>query len=94
MSNRPKSKAVTIGSTIFDPNQLLDSWKPEFAPQNDNLKEAIQKTFGLKQNDNYVYHAIASVTLAQVQVAIEHGGSNGMHAWYRDEAGNQVTQNI
>ena len=48
-------------------------------------------TFNLPEDDNYVYHAIASVTLAQVQVAIDHGAVSGLHAWYFDREGRPVT---
>lgn len=57
---------------------------------NNDLRSAILTTFSLLQNDSYIYHAIASVTLAQVQQAIEYGGKNGLHAWYIDEDGKPV----
>jgi hypothetical protein len=87
-----KSKATTVDSRDFYPDQFLNSWHPASIPQNNDLRTAIVKSFRLKQTDDYVYHAIASVTLSQVQVAIDHGDVNGMHAWYRDVAGQQVTQ--
>ncbi|KIW00133.1 uncharacterized protein PV09_08311 [Verruconis gallopava] len=86
-----KGGAKTIGSSHFDPVRFLESWNASTrAPQNNDLRAAIMNAFGLKPTDDYVYHAIASVTLAQVQVAIDHGSANGMHAWYRDEAGQQI----
>ncbi len=87
-----KSKAITVDSKDFYPDQFLNTWHPAGIPQNNDLRTAIVKSFRLKQTDDYVYHAIASVTLSQVQVAIDHGNVNGMHAWYRDIAGQQVTQ--
>ena len=55
------------------------------APFNGNASVADKA----KRQDTYVYHAIMSVTLAQVQHAVSLGrggdGGNGtLHAWYRD----------
>ena len=94
MSQRARPKAITIGSSSFDPGQFLDRWQASDVPQDNNLGDSIRTSFGLKPTDDYVYHAVASVTLAQVQVAIHHGDANGMHAWYRDESGQQVAQRI
>ncbi|KAK6544052.1 hypothetical protein TWF694_000765 [Orbilia ellipsospora] len=52
---------------------------------NNDFRTAIIQAFGLGQDDVYVYHAIASATLKQVQNAIAQGGNQGLHAWYRDE---------
>lgn len=90
MTSRARSKAETVGSRNFEPDRFLHSWDLEGLPVKNNLRSAIVQAFGLREDDNYVYHATASVTLAQVQTAIDHGDANGMHAWYRDEAGNQV----
>ncbi|KAL9064450.1 MAG: hypothetical protein Q9157_007828, partial [Trypethelium eluteriae] len=81
------TQARTVGSSSFDPDAFLEAWKiGRIGPPKDNdLRTAITEAFGLKENDDYVYHAIASVTLAQVQQAINAGGANGLHAWYRDE---------
>jgi hypothetical protein len=91
----PRPQARTVKSTSFDPVQLFDTWtgrSSELLPQEDDLKSSIIKTFGLNESDDYVYHAIASVTLAQVQDAVDkEPGQNGMmHAWYRDADGKQV----
>ena len=77
----------TTRATKFDPDALFDAWRDgrKSLPSNDDLRSSILSTFDLPQKDDYVYHAIASVTLAQVQKAIEHGGKNGLHAWYLDE---------
>jgi hypothetical protein len=79
-----------VGSRDFKPERFLGSWDPTFLPVNNDLRSSIVQAFGLAPDDDYVYHAIASVTLTQVQAAIDHGDANGMHAWYRDEAGIQV----
>ncbi|KAI0124695.1 hypothetical protein BJ170DRAFT_470911 [Xylariales sp. AK1849] len=49
----------------------------------DDLASAIIESFALSKRDNYVYHAIVSVTLAQAQHVIGLGSANGLHAWYR-----------
>lgn len=82
----------TEGTPNFHPDELLDQWsKGDFAaPVDDNFQAAIIKTFGLKPGDQYVYHATASVTLGQVQQAINYGSRGGLHAWYRDEQDKEV----
>ncbi|KAK8073751.1 hypothetical protein PG994_004650 [Apiospora phragmitis] len=50
----------------------------------DEFASAIAVSFNLPPRDAYVYHAIVSVTLAQVQHVIGMGGANGLHTWYRD----------
>ncbi|KAH6647097.1 hypothetical protein BKA67DRAFT_663443 [Truncatella angustata] len=49
----------------------------------DDLISAVAESFSLPPRDSYVYHAIVSVTLAQVQHVIGLGAANGLHAWYR-----------
>ncbi|KAL8719494.1 MAG: hypothetical protein Q9225_003503 [Loekoesia sp. 1 TL-2023] len=83
-------RAQTNGSIHFDPDAFFQSWIGDpsaLLPQNNDLRSSIISAFNLAQSDNYVYHAIASVTLAQVQEAIEHGAENGLHAWYPDASG-------
>jgi len=87
---RFKGPPETIGASSFVPDGFLDSWTNESLPQNNDLRSSISQSFNLPENDNYVYHATASVTLSQVQNAINYGGANGMHAWYIDEEGKQV----
>ena len=83
-------RAQTTGSADFQPDVFLASWAKDLKmllPQENGLLSSIIAAFNLGQSDNYVYHAVASVTLAQAQDAIEHGSDNGLHAWYFDEAG-------
>jgi hypothetical protein len=83
--------AYTESSGEFDARQFLHDWDAESCvPRNNDLRTAINTAFKLKPEDDYTYHANASVTLAQVQVAIDHGDVNGLHAWYRDEQGRQA----
>ncbi|MCJ1439162.1 hypothetical protein MMC27_008553 [Xylographa pallens] len=79
----------TKGAVQFNPDTFFTSWpnRPANLFDNNNLQHAIITTFELPCNDSYVYHAIASVSLAQVQKAISHGGEAGLHAWYLDEQG-------
>ncbi|KAI1407786.1 hypothetical protein F5Y13DRAFT_174020 [Hypoxylon sp. FL1857] len=50
----------------------------------DNLQSAIAVSFSLPppRRDPYVYHAIVSVTLPEVQHVISLGRQNGLHSWY------------
>ena len=59
-------------------------------PKDDDLRASITSAFNLSNRDSYVYHAIASVTLSEVQEAIENGNENGLHAWYLDAEGKAV----
>ena len=85
----PLNNPHTVGASIFEPDAFLNEWNEESLPQCNDLRSAIIQAFKLKP-DNYIYHATASVSLDQVQSAIEHGGANGLHAWYRNGAGEQV----
>ncbi|KAI4194549.1 MAG: hypothetical protein LQ350_007709 [Teloschistes chrysophthalmus] len=90
-------RAQTTGSSKFDPDVFFENWAKNgntLLPQNNDLRTSIISAFNLAQSDNYVYHAIASVTLAQVQEAIDHGAENGMHAWYPDETGKSTEQSV
>lgn len=80
----------TVGAAAFEPDKFFDEWNLEKAPQSNRLKDAITTAFHLKSNDDYVYHATASVTLGQVQAAINAGNSHGLHAWYLFEDARQV----
>lgn len=83
-------RAQTIGSAQFEPGTFFDSWAKDpgsLPPLDNDLRTSITTAFNLPESDNYVYHAVASVTLKQMQEAIEHGGQNGLHAWYTDGSG-------
>jgi hypothetical protein len=81
----------TIGTSSFDPNEFIRSWDSiNSVPLNNDFRDAIIRAFRLPSDDNYVYHAVASVTLPQVQSAIDAGRANGLCAWYRDGANNEV----
>lgn len=87
-----RARPNVVGSSSFDPDQFIDQWDEAVVPRDNDLKQCIIRAFKLKPNDDYVYHAMASVNLDQVQAAVNAGGINGMHAWYRDENRHQVWQ--
>jgi hypothetical protein len=89
------SQPFITGSKSFDPQQLLqDEEKLKTANaflRKDDLHSAIIIYFSLPENDSYVYHAVASVTLAQAQQAILQGDQHGLHDWYKDGDGRPVS---
>jgi hypothetical protein len=82
----------TVGSTKFDPEDFFDTW-PNISPllKDQPFQRFITQAFKLKIPDTYVYHAVASVTLVQVQAAIDAGDANGLHDWYQDDNGHRVS---
>lgn len=83
--------AGTVGSQAFHPDHLftdesLLSRVRTLLDQND-FQSAILAAFQLPESDDYIYHATASVTLAQVQNAINAGAKNGLHDWYIEDDG-------
>ena len=80
-------KARTQGSARFDPDAFFERWaSTRSLPEGNNLWSSIIAAFDLPSNDHYVYYAIASVTLADVQQAIAAGDQHGLHAWYMDDS--------
>ena len=86
------TRAYTEGSSQFDPDSIFAAWESgqRTLPNDNDLRTSILSTFNLPPDDDYTYHATASVTLSQVQTAINHGGDSGLHAWYLDEEGKAV----
>ena len=82
----------TKGSSQFHPDSLFAAWESgqKTLPKDNDLRSSIISTFNLPPNDDYIYHATASVTLSQVQTAINHGGDSGLHAWYLDQEAKPV----
>lgn len=79
----------TVGTSNFDPDRLstdgdLQARVHEVLAKND-LAEAIKVAFNLPKKDSYKYRATTTVTLDQVQSAVNAGPSNGLHAWYLKE---------
>lgn len=84
-------QARTTGSAGFDPDTFFEKWaSSDLLPKGNDLRTSIVAAFNLSPNDSYVYHAIASVTLSQVQEAIIIGGEHGLHAWYLNDNGEPV----
>ena len=81
----------SVGSPSFDPDVLFTQWSTNpTLPNGNDFRSSILATFSLPLTDNYVYHAIASVNLSQVQQAINAGSSNNLHAWYRSSTNEPV----
>ena len=82
--------ASTVGSKTFQPEQLFDDGpivdSARASLVKSDFRSAIVAAFGLSESDEYVYHATASVTLAQVQNAINAGRAHGLHDWYLDSS--------
>ena len=83
--------ARTIGAANWDPDAFFEAWeKLKPLPKDGDLRTSIISAFDLSTRDSYVYHAVASVKLSQVQEAINNGDANGLHAWYLDDEGKPV----
>ncbi|KAI9738310.1 MAG: hypothetical protein M1834_008808 [Cirrosporium novae-zelandiae] len=91
-SLQQQQKPSTEGSPLFNPDEFFLAWRSregvDFLLEHNEFREAIIKAFRLMNDDSYVYHAIASVTLAQVQYTVTRGRGGGLHAWYLDGEGN------
>lgn len=90
MASRATSKkpAACVGSPQFDPNSRVKDAKARTsalaALEQNDLTAAIRGWFQLPASDSYTYHAMTSVTLAQVQHVVSLGAANSLHAWYAD----------
>ncbi|KJZ75929.1 hypothetical protein HIM_04753 [Hirsutella minnesotensis 3608] len=87
-----RSKAPgCVGNPSFRPQEVIkDAHLQKQAREllaNNQLAAASRLLLGLPDADAYVYHATASVGLAQVQEVVNMGGVNGLHSWYRAEDG-------
>jgi hypothetical protein len=87
----PSSPPVsTVGSKSFDPSHLFEDRslldKIHSQLNQNDLRAAIITAFNLSDSDDYIYHATASVTLAQVQNAVNVGSVHGLHDWYLDSS--------
>jgi hypothetical protein len=85
--------ASTQGSPSFDPDAFFEAWAQETLtpPYDNDFRKFIIKAFGLKPNDSFVYRAVAEVTLLQAQTYLEFGGQGGLHGWYLDGEGKEVS---
>lgn len=87
-----------VGSPRFQPLELIeDPQRQQDALAQlakDDLQGASRVLLSLPENDAYVYHAMTSVKLAEVQRITSLGGINGLHAWYRNEDGSSVRASL
>ncbi|KAI9669305.1 MAG: hypothetical protein M1831_000340 [Alyxoria varia] len=85
-------------SAPFSPPDFATKWlagdlgPPSDNPADDqhNFENSIRRAFSLKHNDTYVYHAVMSVRLAQVQSAVDaavSGEAPGLRRWYFEGGG-------
>jgi hypothetical protein len=89
-SSTSRSFRYCEGSPSWDPsayvsNKELQSQASELLAK-DDLDSAIRISFSIPRSDKYTYHAMVSVSLAQVQHVVGLGDANGLHAWYRGSA--------
>jgi hypothetical protein len=87
-----------VGSPSFQPQEAIkDTACQDEARQclaKDDLLAASRVLFSLPDPDEYVYHAMTSVKLAEVQRIVTLGGINGLHGWYRAEDGSPVRRTL
>lgn len=86
-------KPQTDGSSTFVPDKFFETWAKEELklPVDNDFRKLIIKAFGLRLSDDYGYQATTEVTLRQAQEYVQIGGTNGLHAWYRDGEGKPVS---
>ena len=79
--------ARTLEAGLFDPDTFISRWsKGELQPPDDrDLGSTIKEAFKLKPNDNYVYHAVASVSLEDMRRYLSAGDVGMLQAWYFEE---------
>ncbi len=84
-----------VGSAGFEPSAVAgdDALQTQIDKllKNDDLLGANRVLFKLPNGDDYIYHANASVSLAQVQHIVQLGGINGLHDWYKLTDGTPVS---
>ena len=87
-TNTAASTASSNPNKYFSAASALETSKARL--EEDNFRDAVITGFGLEQDDSFVYHAIASVTLEQVQSAVDAGTAHGLCDWYLDGDGKVV----
>ena len=89
-----KSAKYCVGSPSFNPSELIQDQDRQAQARtlltSNDLYNATRVLFSLPEPDNFVYHATASVKLAQVQQVVNLGGANSLHAWYRGADSSEV----
>ncbi|KAH6697249.1 hypothetical protein F5X68DRAFT_257476 [Plectosphaerella plurivora] len=91
MANRKEKFIHCVGNPSFNPSDYITNTdlqvKATELLAKDNLYQATITSFGLPERDDYTYHAMTAVRLAQVQHIVSLGGQNNLHAWYRTDDG-------
>jgi hypothetical protein len=91
MASRPSC----VGSLGFDPAERAENCdalkEVEGLLDEGDFQGAVTRYFNLPADDDYTYHALASVRLAEAQHALSLGGKNGLLDWYHDAAGSLVS---
>jgi hypothetical protein len=96
---KPLAKGISFthceGNPSFTPADIIQDIERQkqtlaYLEKNDLLRAATC-LFGLPEKDTYVYHAMTSVRLAEVQHIVGLGGVNGLHDWYRVNAATVCT---
>lgn len=87
-----------VGNPALTPDQVIQDTDRLSQARDlltkDDLLGASKLLLGLPDKDTYTYHAMTSVSLAQVQHAVSLGGVNGLHTWYRQEDGAPVRRHV
>lgn len=91
----PPAKFVhCVGNPALSPEELIQDTETLSQARElltkDDLAGASRVLLGLPERDTYTYHAMTSVSLAQVQHVVSLGGVNSLHTWYRQEDGTPV----
>ncbi|KAI0388759.1 hypothetical protein F5Y17DRAFT_180618 [Xylariaceae sp. FL0594] len=90
-SQQPAAKITYCeGSPSWNPDAYLADAEvharaEKYLSEKNDLRSAIATSFSLRKTDNFVYHAIVAVTLAQMQQAVDAGRAHGLHNWYYGE---------
>lgn len=85
----PKPFVHCVGNPDFEPEKAVGDHDRHQAAlklleERNDFEGAVRLWFGMPEagKDDYVYHALASVTLGQVQRGVEMGAEKGLHGWY------------
>ena len=84
-----------VGNPNFDPSKAFadtENYEKALRALNEDsdFDKAIRTWFGIPDEDDYVYHAVASVTLRQAQRAVEVAREKGLCLWYDGVLGEGV----
>lgn len=97
--SRPAHFVHCAESEGFDPEELIQDTHRlqqarDFLTDKSHLYNATRVMFNLPERDKYVYHAVVSVSLSQVQGVVGLGGVNNLHKWYLDAPNTEVRTSL